>query len=86
MILITPLPGVTTLKPGSATRAFPGIQAEILNGSGESIEVGGGFLAIKSPWPAMLRGIYGDMKRYEREYWQKLKNDCRNWNWIMLPA
>ncbi len=71
MILITPLPGITTLKPGSATRAFPGVRAEILNGDGESIEVGGGFLAIKSPWPAMLRGIYGDRERYEKTYWQK---------------
>jgi acetyl-CoA synthetase len=71
MILITPLPGVTTLKPGSATRPFPGIEADILNESGKSIEVGGGFLAIKSPWPAMLRGIYGDPDRYEKQYWSK---------------
>ena len=71
MILITPLPGVTTLKPGSATRPFPGIEADILNEQGKSIEVGGGFLAIKSPWPAMLRGIYGDPGRYVREYWNK---------------
>jgi len=71
MILITPLPGVTTLKPGSATRAFPGIEADILNEHGKSIEVGGGFLAIKSPWPAMLRGIYGDPERYVKQYWSK---------------
>ncbi len=71
MILITPLPGVTTLTPGSATRPFPGIEADILNERGESIEVGGGFLAIKSPWPAMLRGIYGDPDRYAKEYWSK---------------
>ena len=71
MILITPLPGVTTLKPGSATRPFPGIEADILNERGESTEVGGGFLAIKSPWPAMLRGIYGDPDRYAKEYWSK---------------
>ena len=70
MILITPLPGVTTLKPGSATRAFPGIQADILTGDGERIEVGGGFLAIKRPWPSMLRGIYGDPERYVETYWR----------------
>jgi len=75
MILITPLPGVTTLKPGSATHAFPGIEADILNERGESIEVGGGFLAIKTPWPAMLRGIYGDPDRYVKQYWSKWSND-----------
>jgi acetyl-CoA synthetase len=62
---------VTTLKPGSATRPFPGIEADILNESGKSIEVGGGFLAIRSPWPAMLRGIYGDPDRYATQYWSK---------------
>ncbi len=71
MILITPLPGVTTLKPGSVTRPFPGIQAKILDSDGDEVQTGGGFLALESPWPAMLRGIYGDSKRYEREYWQK---------------
>ena len=75
MILITPLPGVTPLKPGSATRPFPGIEADILNDRGESIEVGGGFLAIKSPWPAMLRGIYGDPDRYAKQYWSKWSKD-----------
>ena len=75
MILITPLPGVTTLKPGSATRPFPGIEADILNEQGESTEVGGGFLAIKSPWPAMLRGIYGDPDRYAKQYWSKWSKD-----------
>ena len=71
MILITPLPGVTTLKPGSVTRPFPGIQAKILDGDGDEVETGGGFLALESPWPAMLRGIYGDPERYEKQYWQK---------------
>jgi acetyl-CoA synthetase len=75
MILITPLPGVTTLTPGSATRAFPGIEADILNEQGKSIEVGGGFLAIKSPWPAMLRGIYGDPARYVEQYWSKWSSE-----------
>jgi len=70
-IMITPLPGLTTLKPGSATRTFPGISAEIRNERGETVEVGGGLLALTRPWPAMLRGIYGDPERYERQYWSK---------------
>jgi acetyl-CoA synthetase len=70
-IMITPLPGVTTLKPGSATRPFPGISAEIRTDSGEKIEVGGGLLALTRPWPSMLRGIYGDPDRYARQYWNK---------------
>jgi len=70
-IMITPLPGLTTLKPGSATRAFPGISAEIRNERGEAVQVGGGLLAITKPWPSMLRGIYGDPDRYVRQYWNK---------------
>ena len=70
-IMITPLPGLTTLKPGSATRTFPGISAEIRNEKGETVEVGGGLLALTRPWPSMLRGIYGDPERYERRYWNK---------------
>ena len=70
-IMITPLPGVTTLKPGSATRPFPGISAEIRTESGERVEVGGGLLALTRPWPSMLRGIYGDPDRYVRQYWNK---------------
>lgn len=70
-IMITPLPGVTNLKPGSATRPFPGIAAEIRNERGEAVAVGGGFLALTRPWPSMLRGIYGDPERYERQYWNK---------------
>ena len=70
-IMIAPLPGVTTLKPGSATRPFPGIAAEIRTDSGEKVEVGGGLLALTRPWPSMLRGIYGDPDRYVRQYWNK---------------
>jgi acetyl-CoA synthetase len=70
-IMITPLPGLTTLKPGSATRTFPGISAEIRNERGETVEIGGGLLALTRPWPSMLRGIYGDPERYERQYWSK---------------
>ncbi len=70
-IMIAPLPGLTTLKPGSATRTFPGISAEIRNERGDAVDVGGGLLAITRPWPSMLRGIYGDPERYERQYWNK---------------
>ena len=75
MIMITPLPGVTPLKPGSATRPFPGIKAEIRNQKGEPIEVGGGLLALTRPWPAMLRGIYGDPERFVKQYWSKWESN-----------
>ena len=75
MIMITPLPGVTTLKPGSATRPFPGISAEIRNERGDKIAVGGGLLALTRPWPSMLRGIYGDPERYVNQYWNKWGRD-----------
>src|ERR1043165_6378461 len=70
-IMITPLPGIVPTKPGSATKPFPGIEAAILNDAGERTEVGGGYLAIMSPWPSMLRGIYGDPERYQKQYWSK---------------
>ncbi len=73
MIMITSLPGLVPTKPGSATKPFPGVAAEILNEAGESIEVGGGYLALTRPWPAMLRGIWGDPDRFERQYWSKWK-------------
>lgn len=71
-ILISPLPGMTPLKPGSATQAFPGIEADVVNEQGESVE--SGYLVIKSPWPGMLRGIYGDPERYRAQYWAKYPN------------
>jgi acetyl-CoA synthetase len=74
-ILITPLPGLTTTKPGSATRAFPGVKAEIKNEKGETIPVGGGLLTLTRPWPSMLRGIYGDPDRYVKQYWSKWTPD-----------
>jgi acetyl-CoA synthetase len=70
-IMITPLPGVTTTKPGSATVPFPGIDAVLLDGEGQEVQVGGGYLAITSPWPGMLRTIWGDDDRYRRQYWSK---------------
>jgi acetyl-CoA synthetase len=69
MILITPLPGVTPLKPGSATRPFPGIEAEVVDGNGNPAD--GGYLVLTRPWPAMLRTIYGDPQRYVEQYWKR---------------
>ena len=72
MILISPLPGITTLKPGSATRALPGISAEIVNEQGRPVGPNeGGYLVLTRPWPAMLRGIYGDPERYQQQYWNR---------------
>jgi acetyl-CoA synthetase len=73
MILITPLPGITTLKPGSATLAFPGVEADVVNEKGESVPVGGGYLVLKRPWPAMSRTIWGDSERYVKEYWSRFE-------------
>jgi acetyl-CoA synthetase len=70
-IMITPLPGLVPTKPGSATRPFPGIDAQILDQQGNPVDVGGGFLAITSPWPSMRRGIWGDPDRYVKQYWSK---------------
>jgi acetyl-CoA synthetase len=72
MILITPLPGVTTTKPGSATKPFPGVDAAVFDESGQEVGPGGGgYLVLKRPWPAMLRGIYKDDERYRETYWSK---------------
>ena len=72
MIMITPLPGVTTTKPGSATFPFPGIGADVVDSSGASVPWGGGgYLVLTRPWPAMLRGIYGDPERYRATYWSR---------------
>jgi len=71
MIMITPLPGLVATKPGSATKPFPGIDAQILDQSGQPVEVGGGYLAVTHPWPSMLRGIWGDPDRFVTQYWSK---------------
>jgi len=70
-IMITPLPGLTTTRPGSATQPFPGIQAAIVDDDGKKQKTGGGFLSITKPWPGMLRGIWGDRKRFIETYWSK---------------
>ena len=71
MILITPLPGVTTTKPGSATQPFPGVTAAVVTEGGEHVDQGGGYLVLERPWPAMLRGIFGDDERYRSTYWSR---------------
>ena len=73
-IMITPLPGVTTTKPGSATRAFPGISAVVLDEKGNEVQEGGGYVAINKPWPSMLRTLYGDDERFQKTYWSKWKD------------
>jgi acetyl-CoA synthetase len=75
MILITPLPGVTTTKPGSATKPFPGVDAGVYSQSGQEVGPGGGgYLVLKRPWPAMLRGIYKDDQRFQDTYWSKYED------------
>ncbi len=69
--MISPLPGVTTLKPGSACYALPGIGVEVVDEEGHPIERGGGYLTLTRPWPSMLRGIWGDPERYKDTYWSK---------------
>jgi acetyl-CoA synthetase len=68
-ILITPLPGITVLKPGSATKAFPGIGAQVVNDKGQPAKAG--YLVLTKPWPGMLRGIYRDPQRFQAQYWSK---------------
>ena len=94
MILITPLPGVTTTKPGSATFPFPGIKADVVDADGNSVPLGGGgYLVLKQPWPSMLRGIYGDQERYRQTYWSRFpgmyfagdgaKRDDEGYYWLL---
>src|SRR4051794_36617841 len=72
-IMISPLPGATTLKPGSATFPLPGIGAEVVDDVGEVVTRGGGYLTLTRPWPSMLRGIYGDPERYKETYWSRFE-------------
>jgi acetyl-CoA synthetase len=93
-IMISPLPGVTTTKPGSATKALPGISAEVVDKDGDPVAPGGGgFLTITQPWPSMLRSIYGDDERYVSTYWSQIpgrywagdgaKLDVEEYLWIL---
>ena len=93
-ILISPLPGITALKPGSATQPLPGIEAKVVNDEGREIGVGGGFLVLTQPWPSMLRGIYGDSERYQQTYFGRwngkyyftgdgAKKDEEGYHWLL---
>jgi len=68
-IMITPLPGITTLKPGSATKPFPGVEAEIVDDQGKA--AGSGYLLLKKPWPSMARTLYKDPERFRQVYWSR---------------
>jgi acetyl-CoA synthetase len=93
-ILITPLPGITTLKPGSATFPFPGVKADVLDEQGNSVPLGkGGYLVLQRPWPAMARTIWGDPGRYQQQYWSRFpgsyfagdgaKRDEEGYYWLL---
>jgi acetyl-CoA synthetase len=93
-MMITPLPGATTTKPGSATFPLPGISAAIVDDVGEEVGVpGGGYLVLDQPWPSMLRGIWGDPARYEQTYWSRFpgryfagdgaKRDADGYYWLL---
>ena len=72
-IMISPLPGATTLKPGSATFPIPGISAEVVDDAGNRVDHGGGYLTLTRPWPGMLRGIWNDPERYQETYWSRFE-------------
>jgi acetyl-CoA synthetase len=72
-IMISPLPGATITKPGSATFPLPGISVEVVDGDGNVVTRGGGYLTLTRPWPSMLRGIYGDPERYRDTYWSRFE-------------
>jgi acetyl-CoA synthetase len=93
-ILITPLPGAIPTKPGSATKPFPGISADVVDRQGRPVGVNqGGYLVIKKPWPSMLRTVYGDPERYRKQYWEPIpgfyftgdgaRRDKDGYYWVM---
>ena len=72
-IMISPLPGATTTKPGSATFPLPGVSAEVIDDDANRVDVGGGYLTLTRPWPGMLRGIWGDPARFRETYWSRFE-------------
>jgi len=93
-IMISPLPGLTTTKPGSATVPLPGIHADVVDDAGNPVPLGsGGYLVLRKPWPSMLRGIWGDPERYEKVYWSRFpgmyfpgdgcKRDEEGYYWLL---
>ncbi|MCI0526385.1 MAG: acetate--CoA ligase, partial [Nitrospira sp.] len=87
-ILITPLPGAISTKPGSATLPFPGVAVDVVNKQGEPVRANqGGYLVIKKPWPSMLRTIYGDPERYKKQYWSDIKlKDPKTGGWCYFTG
>ncbi len=92
--LISPLPGITKLKPGSATTPLPGVEADVVDEQGKSVPLGGGgYLVLTKPWPAMMRTIYGDPDRYVQTYWSRFpgkyfagdgaKRDKEGYFWLL---
>jgi acetyl-CoA synthetase len=92
--MISPLPGATPTKPGSATRPLPGIEVDVMTKEGEPVGANeGGYLVIKRPWPSMLRTIWGDDERYREQYWSEIegvyfagdgvRRDADGYFWIM---
>ena len=79
MIMVTTLPGIDDMKPGFAGKPFPGVEAVIVDEQGRKVASGGGYIAVTRPWPAMLRGIWGDPDRYVSQYWRK-------WQDVYFPA
>jgi acetyl-CoA synthetase len=93
-IMIAPIPGAIATKPGSATRPFPGVMADVVTMDGTPVPAGsGGFLVLKKPWPGMARTIYGDPDRYVKQYWSQIpgmyftgdgaRKDKDGYFWIM---
>ena len=93
-IMLSPLPGITTLKPGSATFPLPGVGADVVDSTGQSVGIpGGGYVTLTRPWPAMLRGIWGDPERYRETYWSRFpgqyfpgdgaKRDAEGYFWLL---
>jgi acetyl-CoA synthetase len=93
-IMISPLPGATPTRPGSATRPLPGIEVAVVSKEGEECDDNvGGYLVIKRPWPSMLRTVYGDPERYKKQYWSDVegcyftsdgaRRDANGYYWIM---
>ena len=93
-IMISPVPGATPTMPGSATRPLPGMEIDVMTRSGEPVAANeGGYLVIKRPWPAMLRTIWGDDERYQKQYWSEIdgvyfagdgaRRDKEGYFWIM---
>jgi len=92
-IMISPLPGATTLKPGSATFPIPGISAEVVDDAGNRVEHGGGYLTLTRPWPGMLRGLWNDPERFQETYWSRFpgryfagdgaKLDAEGYLWLL---